>query len=278
VDREGGEAHKDTSEVASGEPVVGDPMTHSALTSALRALNELTHTLTKPATDALGGVGEIIPAWRRRTAGEPRWAVSGGVAAAIALQVSLPRRFVVPPGWLFPALGAVLVLAMLIANPTHIDRRTPLLRGGSIALIVTMSLANAGSAIRLVLALLNGTSHENATQLLLSGGAIWLANVIVFALWYWELDRGGPADRANAVREYPDLLFPQMASPDFAPPDWEPLFFDYLYLSFTNATAFSPTDVMPLVRWAKMTMMLQSAVSLATVALVIARAVNILGV
>jgi hypothetical protein len=112
--------------------------------------------------------------------------------------------------------------------------------------------------------------------LLLNGGVIWLTNVLVFALWYWELDRGGPVGRALAVKHHPDFLFPQMATPQMAPPDWEPWFPDYFYLSFTNATAFSPTDTLPLSRWAKMLMALQSAVSLSTVALVIARAVNIL--
>jgi uncharacterized membrane protein len=100
--------------------------------------------------------------------------------------------------------------------------------------------------------------------------------VIIFALWYWEFDRGGPVSRAHAHRPYPDFLFPQMSTPDMAPSEWEPRFVDYLYLSFTNATAFSPTDVMPLSRWAKLTMLAQSAVSLITVALVIARAVNVL--
>jgi hypothetical protein len=97
----------------------------------------------------------------------------------------------------------------------------------------------------------------------------------VFSLWYWELDRDGPVARAHATRAHPDFLFAQMQS-ELAPPEWEPGFADYLYLSFTNATAFSPTNVLPLSGWAKLTMMLQSAVSLATVALVIARAVNIL--
>ena len=116
----------------------------------------------------------------------------------------------------------------------------------------------------------------DAGSLLFNGGAVWLTNVIVFALWYWEADRGGPAARANARHEYPDFLFAQMTAPEMAPRDWEPRFLDYLYLSFTNATAFSPTDTLPLSRWAKLTMMAQSAVSLVTVALVIARAVNIL--
>ena len=101
--------------------------------------------------------------------------------------------------------------------------------------------------------------------------------MIVFGLWYWEFDRGGPVARARADKPYPDFLFPQMSSPaELTPPDWEPEFVDYLYMSFTNATAFSPTDVMPLSRWAKLTMLAQSLVSIVTVALVVARAVNIL--
>ena len=120
-------------------------------------------------------------------------------------------------------------------------------------------------------------AHKGKTQIeMITGGAIWLTNVIVFALWYWEVDRGGPAARANARKTHPDFLFAQMSSPELVDKDWEPTFVDYLFLSFTNATAFSPTDVLPLTRWAKLTMMLQSAVSLSTVALVIARAVNIL--
>ena len=98
--------------------------------------------------------------------------------------------------------------------------------------------------------------------------------MIVFGLWYWEFDRGGPVARANATHMYPDFQFVQMASPQLAPPDWEPAFGDYLYLSFTNAAAFSPTDVMPLSRWAKMGMTAQAAISIVTVALVVARAMQ----
>jgi uncharacterized membrane protein len=121
-----------------------------------------------------------------------------------------------------------------------------------------------------------GSEDMTAGPLLITGGIIWLTNVIIFGLWYWEFDRGGPVARTNATHQYPDLMFPQMTAPQLAPPDWEPMFADYLYLAFTNATAFSPTDVMPLSRWAKGAMLLQSAVSIVTVALVVARAVNIL--
>ena len=129
---------------------------------------------------------------------------------------------------------------------------------------------------RLAAGLVSGHQHWDAGSLLITGGAIWLTNVIVFSLWYWEFDRGGPVARALATNPYPDFQFPQMVSPEMAPPHWEPQFADYLYLAFTNAAAFSPTDVMPLSRWAKLAMTLQSAISIVTVALVVARAVNIL--
>jgi uncharacterized membrane protein len=219
---------------------------------------------------------DVVPAWRRRTLGEHRWHMAAAVAVAVVLQWSLPPRFAVPPSWLLPALGAGLLIGLVVASPGRIDHRAARLRSASIALIIVMSLGNAGSALRLITRLVEGTAGEEARPLLLSGAAIWLTNVIVFALWYWEFDRGGPAARAHGVHHHLDLAFPQQLTPEVAPPDWEPRFFDYVYLSFTNATAFSPTDVLPLARWAKATMMLQSAVSLTTVALVIARAVNIL--
>jgi uncharacterized membrane protein len=127
-----------------------------------------------------------------------------------------------------------------------------------------------------VIGLVNGRLGDDPGPLLSTGAAIWLTNIIAFAVWYWQFDRGGPAARAHARRTLPDFQFVQMQNPELAHPDWEPQFTDYLYLSCTNATAFSPTDVMPLTRWAKLTMLAQSLVSLTTVALVIARAVNIL--
>ena len=218
----------------------------------------------------------LLPAWRRVTRGEPRWPVSLGIVAAIAMQLALPARLAPHPRWLLPALEGLLLVGLVVANPHRINRESPRVRAGSLVLIAVISLANAWSAIRLVDGLVRGTNGQEAGPLLMTGAAIWLTNVIVFTLWYWDLDRGGPVARAHAKRQHPDFLFAQMDRPDLAPEDWEPAFVDYLYLSFTNATAFSPTDVLPLSRWAKLTMLLQSAVSLVTVALVIARAVNIL--
>ena len=218
----------------------------------------------------------IVPAWRRLTDGESTWPVRCAVVAATALQVALPNRYEMPPTWLLPTIGVLLAIGLSIAHPRRITRHSPQLRLVSILLIAVITLANAGSAAKLITALLQGRAHESASTLLLTGGAIWLTNVIVFGMWYWNLDRGGPAARAQALKTYPDFLFPQMTIADLSPPDWQPQFFDYLYLSFTNAAAFSPTDTLPLARWAKLTMMLQSVVSLGTVVLVIARAVNIL--
>jgi len=219
---------------------------------------------------------DLVPAWRRVTEGETRWPVSLVVVAAIALQVGLPHHLSIQPFWVLPALESVLLVGLVIANPTRISRTSSRLRSASLGLIAVISLANAWSAGRLITALLDGQASNDARQLLGTGGAIWITNVIVFALWYWELDQGGPGARANHERRFVDFKFPQMDTPELAPKAWEPKFWDYFYTSFTNATAFSPTDVMPLSRWAKMMMLVQSAVSLATVALVIARAVNVL--
>jgi hypothetical protein len=219
----------------------------------------------------------FVPAWLRPTQGEARWQVAVAVAVAVALQYPLPGRLVLlHPAWLLPTLQGLLLIALVAANPRRIDTESRAIRLLSLVLAAVLSLANAWSVARLVIGLVNGTEGSTPGPLLVTGGIIWLTNVIVFGLWYWEFDRGGPVARAHAERMYPDFLFAQMTSPHLAPPDWEPAFGDYLYLSFTNATAFSPTDVLPLSRWAKMGMTAQASVSIVTVALVVARAVNIL--
>jgi uncharacterized membrane protein len=216
-----------------------------------------------------------LPAWLRPTEIENRWPASIAILIAIGLQVLLRRDLVFSPRWLLPGIEFALLVILTIANPVRINRESTVLRSLGIALVITASLATIWSAVRLVDGLVHGR-FQDAGPLLLNGGAIWLTNVIVFALWYWEIDRGGPAARANARDEYPDFLFPQMTIPEMAQRNWEPNFIDYFYVSFTNATAFSPTDTMPLSRLAKVTMLAQSAVSLVTVALIVARAINIL--
>jgi hypothetical protein len=220
-------------------------------------------------------LGEL-PAWLRRTSGEHRLPVGLAIIALIALQIKVPESLAFKPWYLLPAIEAALFIVLTIASPWRINRESTLLRTLGLGLVSVASVATLWSAARLAYGLIHGTAGKDAIELLLNAGAVWLTNVIVFSLWYWEFDRGGPAARANARKPYPDFLFPQMTSPELAPPNWEPTFVDYLYLSFTNTTAFSPTDVMPLSRWAKLAMFVQSGVSLVLVALVVARAVNIL--
>ncbi len=221
------------------------------------------------------------PAWGQRAPGEPRWPASLAVLAILVLYWLLPERLTVGPTWIVPAL-ALALLPLSLAAPRRRPDEPPWQRLAAVALIALVNLANLGSLILLVDALLQGRTlvghtHLDGRTLLLSSVAIWLTNVLVFALWYWELDRGGPDDRARPLHRQPDFIFPQMTTPGCAAPRWSPSFIDYTYVSFTNATAFSPTDTMPLTPWAKALMTLQSLASLLTVALVAARAVNILG-
>ena len=218
----------------------------------------------------------LTPAWRKVSGPEPRWQVSLVLAVAIVLQIVLPRHLTIRPHWLLPAVQGLLLVSLLTLNPAGKRRSSSSLRTFELIMIAVVSLANAISALLLIRGLLRGTEGSDAIGLLKNGGAIWVTNMIAFGLWYWQMDRGGPAERAKATREFPDFLFPQMQSHELAPRDWHSSFIDYLYVSFTNATAFSPTDVLPLTPRAKLMMMLQTVVSLCTIALVIARAVNIL--
>jgi uncharacterized membrane protein len=219
------------------------------------------------------------PAWRRKTQGELRWPVTVTVALGIGLQVTVPGRLVLlHPTWILPAVQGALLIILIAANPHRIDRQSTVMRSLSLVLTAVLSLANGWSVARLAVDITQGNKGQTPGQLLVTGALIWLTNVIVFALWYWEFDRGGPVARAlNLKNRYPDFQFVQMVSPaEMVPPDWEPFFIDYVYLAFTNAAAFSPTDVMPLSRWAKVAMTVQSIISIVTVALVVSRAVNIL--
>ncbi len=215
-------------------------------------------------------------AWGIPCHDEARWPALVAVMAAIVLQLVLPQRLVRGMGgrWPIPALEAALMLLLLIANPGRISKEQSRLRIVGISLIALISFANVVALLELIGALLNGTK-ATGRPLIYASLPIWLTNVIVFGLWYWELDRGGPAERQVPDHPRPDFLFPQMSTPGSSP-GWRPAFLDYLYTSFTNATAFSPTDTMPLTAWAKLLMSLQALASLVTVAVVISRAVNIL--
>lgn len=217
-----------------------------------------------------------VPAWRRRTHGEPRWPSAVAILAMIALQAFLPGWLAFGPFWALPALEVLIIVVLMLANPGRMERESARLRRLSLTLIFVASVGNAWSVVWLVIDIVTGRDTGTAGQLLAAGGDVWLINMLTFAVWYWEFDRGGPLKRALGTDPDPDFLFPQMTMPDLVPKQWEPAFMDYLYLAFTNSTAFSPTDTLPLSRGAKAAMLLQSALSLITAALVIARAVNAL--
>lgn len=206
-----------------------------------------------------------------------RWPALIAILIALVLYVTLPGHLYYGPVWVVPAVEGALVGALLAARTMEAHQWQ---RGLAIGLIATMNGANVGSLLLLIHALLGPTLVDGRTitaqHLMVWSAQIWVTNVIVFALWYWELDRGGPVARCLSRHRAPDFLFPQMANPDAAPPGWTPSFFDYVYTSFTNAAAFSPTDTMPLSEWAKALFLIQSLTSLVTAVLVIARIANIL--
>jgi uncharacterized membrane protein len=207
---------------------------------------------------------------------EPRWPMAGAVLVSVAVQLSLPDRHVLSPSVLFPTVEVLLLVVLVIGDPGRIDRRSTALNRLTLALVIVMTLDNLAGVAELVRGILDGSDRDNGTVLLATGGALWLTNVIAFSLWYWLLDRGGPAARASGAPFAAAFAFPENATPELAPPDWGPQYPDYLYLAFTNSAALSPTDTLPLTRWAKMLMLLQSSISLVVAVMIIARAVNIL--
>jgi uncharacterized membrane protein len=207
--------------------------------------------------------------------GESFWPAQATVAATIAVQLGLPQRLTVGPRLLIPAIETALLVGLSVITPRKLVKEHMVRR--RIALMVTalVSTANVLSLVELTHFLLHH-NVSNGRELIGSGVLIWLTNFLIFALWYWELDRGGPGVRAAGHDGQPDFLFPQMSDDRIEPLDWRPRFVDYLYVSLTNATAFSPTDTMPLTPMAKGVMGVQSVVSLVTVGLIVSRAVNIL--
>jgi uncharacterized membrane protein len=221
----------------------------------------------------------------------PLWPSLALIGSA-GLYADLPSQFIGGAGggafgafrWIVPALTVVVLLALGIIRPrgrlarvldweprtAHLTRRRLVL-----VAIGIVSVANAASIGLLIHLLING-AEANASPLLRAAVHMWVVNVLLFALWYWQLDGGGPMERPRCAPDKRDFLFPQQTEAILLEGGWRPLFLDYLYLSFTNASAFSPTDTMPLSRWAKMLMLVQSAISLALAVMVVARAVNIL--
>lgn len=207
---------------------------------------------------------------------ESVWPAQLTVLAAIVLQLSLPERLTVGPTWLLPALEGALVLGLAMATPRELEQEHPLRRRAAVGLVALVSAANIYSLGALTHYLLHAHKVIHGRELVVAGVLIWLTNFLIFALWYWELDRGGPGPRAAGHDGAPDFLFPQMTDDRIEPRDWRPKFIDYLYVSLTNAAAFSPTDTMPLTPVAKSIMGVQSIVSLVTIGLIVSRAVNVL--
>jgi hypothetical protein len=201
--------------------------------------------------------------------------MAGAVLAAMVLTLLLPSDLRLGPRLLLPILEGALLVALIIGDPGRISKRSSVLRGFSIALVTVLIAQSLWSTARLIDDLIVGGPNTNKPgPLLAAAGIVWMSNNIAFALLYWELDSGGAAERAHALRDHPDLAFPQQMNPDIAPANWRPRFIDYLYLAFTNATAFSPTDAMPLAPWVKIAMAVQATISLAVLGLVVARAAN----
>jgi uncharacterized membrane protein len=208
-------------------------------------------------------------------AAEPFWPAQLTVLAAIAIQLLLPKRLLVGPPLLVPGFEAALLIGMFIVTPNQIEDEHPRRRRIALGLTAFVSLANIYSLGELTHYLLSHNVSEGRA-LIGAGVLIWLTNFLIFALWYWEIDRGGPGRRSAGNDGPPDFLYPQMADDRIEPLSWRPKFLDYLYVSLTNAMAFSPTDTMPLTPMAKSVMGLQSIVSLITIGLIVSRAINIL--
>jgi hypothetical protein len=209
------------------------------------------------------------------------WPAAAAITAA-CLYGTMPVRFVSGSAefvsivrWVVPVLTVALVVPLVLTAPRHRVVQSLGRRRVALAVIAMITAANAVSIVLLVDLIVRGHKVD-AHELIRAAIHIWCVNVIVFGLWFWQFDTGGPAARQLTHDQPPDFLFPQQEAPEFAPTSWRPEFLDYLYLSFTNSVAFSPTDAMPLTRWAKMLMLVESATSLLLLVMVAARAVNVL--
>ena len=192
------------------------------------------------------------------------------------IQLVLPERLSLGPRFVVPAIEVALFVTLVIANPNRLNEESKDLRIVSLGLIGVISAADASALVLLIAQLVKASGTLEGSTLIFAAVGIWTTNVVAFGIWYWEIDRGGPIRRCLREHPAPDFLFTQMDHPEVSRGPWSPMFVDYLYLSLTNSTAFSPTDTLPLSRRAKLLMALQAVASLATIAVLAARGVNIL--
>jgi uncharacterized membrane protein len=210
--------------------------------------------------------------------GERRWPPSLATVTLIGIPFLLPDQVFPRLLWLSAPFEVGLLVAIICSDPGRIDRRSERIRFLSIFLTGLFAVMAMLATVWLTIELVDGAPDlDDAKTLLATGALVWIDVNLTFSLLYWQLDGGGSADRLHRPPRYPDLAFPEHLNPDIAPPGWRPAYVDYLYLGFTNATAFSPTDIMPLARWAKLLMTAQAILSIVILTLVIANAVNTLG-
>ena len=218
----------------------------------------------------------IEPATPTEELGERRWPMALAVCTLVVLQLILPDR--IGHGWVRWAVAGLelaLLAALIAGDPGRIDRQSGILRRLTLALIGILVVGSTFETVKLVDWML-GKGANNARVLLGAGAAVWLSIMVAFALLYWALDRGGPAERCHRTGRPNGFFFPQMQTPELAPDGWLPEFPDYLYLGFTNGIAFSPTDAMPAAHWAKLVMMAQEILSIVVLVVVVSRAINVL--
>ena len=210
---------------------------------------------------------------------ESRWPPIAAVLAFLVLNIGLrlwlPEETLVGVHWMLPVVELLLVFALLAADPARLSRRPLWVRRLPLVLVLVLVVSALWATALLLYHLITGAQvTESPGKLLAAGALVWIGNNLAFALLYWLIDSGGPVARHHDTNASQDFAFTQHMSPELSPPGWRPVFADYLHLGFTNATAFSPTDVMPLTHRAKYTMMVQSTVALALFGLVVARSVN----
>jgi hypothetical protein len=216
---------------------------------------------------------------RRAKEGDPLWPAQVAVGVAIALYLTLSAQLVIGPRWLIPSVEGVLLVALIVTSPRRPSQPGWRHQRGLLLSILGLVTVTYLASLGLLVHYLITGGKVGGDSLIGSGMVLWATNVLLFSVLYWELDRGGPLHRYRATEPWPDFQFPQMENPQLTPmgEGWRPTFLDYLYTSLTNATAFSPTDTMPISQVAKLLMAVQGTAAIVTVGLVVARAVNILG-